>query len=364
MRRHARSRTRWCCCTCGDPCADAIDRSFRNCVEIVWRHRETHDHGRAQSIEFTRRHARSRGRTRIDRADEHLVEQVAIAWITRLDLRHGTTEATRFEIGLIGVASRLRLIGNATNDGRNAIRSAQVEPHGAATSFNRAVTTSTPHHQTLADGALALAEVVHAARRNACTRGTEQLFRDHSLGVVVEHRIEWSTRWVCLCRRELQNEVLLERSAIEGSKAKGRISHRREQREPISRVCDECCHGGQPIRHASAHGIVTRLEKHSLRALFQRRHFIRERLQAERLANDFTWQEKTVEAQPNARCRLHQIGCCSGWILRGERDRCRRAVRIRSVERSVDEMQRRCVDGLKLRRTDVASAEKNSTGKE
>lgn len=79
-----------------------------------------------------------------------------------------------------------------------------------------------------------------------------------------------------------------------------------------------------------------------------------------------TRQEEPIETQPDARCRLHEIGHGCAGILRCERDGSGVSPSIRPVKSSVDEMKGRSVEGLVFRRADVASREKNSNeeGKE
>lgn len=186
-----------------DPRAERIHARFGDGVEVVRRHRESDDDRRSQPIEFSRSEVGCSVRTRVDRTDQHLVEQVAVARVARFDLRHRSTESTWIRIRFVRVAACLRLVRDSADDGTDAICSAEIEAHRAAAVFDWAMTTTTTARQTLTDGTLAFAQIIHAARRHARARGAEQFFRYRTFGGIIERWIHRTTGRVCLGGREL-----------------------------------------------------------------------------------------------------------------------------------------------------------------
>ena len=342
-----------------DPSAQRIDARFWHRINVVRRHRQSYDHRGAKPIEFSRSDVRSSCRPLVGRTNEHLVEQVAVPGVARLDLRHGPTKSTRLRIGFVRVPTRLSFVRNAADDRTDAIGRAEVETHGTAAVFDWAMTTCTSRGQTLRNGTLGLARIIHAARGDAGTCSTKQFFGYRASSGVIQGGIHRRS-WGCLSRRELQNDARLERCSIEGVKTKRGLLGRSQDREPILRVGNERGHCWQPIGHGASYGIVTWLEENPLSALINRRNWIRTRLKTHRLTNGVFWVQETIKPQTDTRRGLDELRRIRCGIRRAQRDRRGISHGIDTDEGGVDKVQGRGVEGLILGRTDVTSREKNS----
>jgi len=209
---------------------------------------------------------------------------------------------------------------NSPKDRADPIRAAQVESHGAAPVFNRAVTATASQNQAFADWTFVLAQLVHPARSHTGTRRTEKFLRHGKFAAFIQRWIHRISRQVCRHRGELQHDVRFERCAIESSKTKVRLGSGRQNGEPITRIGHERCVSRQTVRRDSSHRVVGGLEEHALGAVLKCWNRIGERLETERLANCRSGQEEAIKAQSDTRGRLHEIGHRCAGILRRQRD--------------------------------------------